>query len=52
MRNALAEELALTGTKQERLEAWIKARVQSGASTRGLYPPIEPMLAEYRATLS
>jgi len=47
----LAEELARAGLEQERMEAWIKARVEAGASTRGLYPPGDAALAEYRAAV-
>ena len=45
----LADDLAQTGAEQERMEAWIKARVEAGASTRGLYPPDDAAMAEYRA---
>ena len=45
----LADDLARTGAEQERMEAWIKAQVEAGASTRGLYPPSEATLAAYRA---
>lgn len=45
----LADDLAHSGLEQERLEGWIKDRVVAGATTRGLYPPDEAALAEYRA---
>jgi len=45
----LAADLARDGLEQERMEAWIKSRVEAGASTRGLYPPGEAAKAEYRA---
>jgi regulator of RNase E activity RraA len=46
----LAEALAAEGLEKERMEAWIKRRVEGGASIVGLYPPDANAVAEYRAT--
>ncbi len=46
---ALAAEVARDGEEQERLEAWIQARVAEGRPTSGLYPPNEATRAEYEA---
>ena len=46
---ALAAEVARDGAEQERLEAWIQARIAEGRPTAGLYPPNEVTLAEYEA---
>ena len=45
---ALAAELAEQGTKQERLERFIQAKVEEGRALPGLYPPDEATLDEYR----
>lgn len=45
----LAESLARDGLEQERMEAWIKARIEAGAPLRGTYPPGPDVLAAYRA---
>lgn len=45
----LAEGLARDGLEQERMEAWIKQRVEAGAPLKGLYPPSAEVVAEYRA---
>lgn len=47
-----AAELAESGPEQEALEAWIRARVEAGASTIGLYPPDAAALAAFRAEVS
>ncbi len=45
----LAASLARDGLEKEELEAWIKHRVESGASIVGLYPPDAKAIADYRA---
>jgi len=45
----LAEALAKDGLEQERMEAWIKQRVEAGAPLKGLYPPGAEAVAAYRA---
>jgi len=45
----LAAEVAKKGAEQERMEVWIKRRVENGAPVAGLYPPGEHMMEEYRA---
>ena len=46
---ALVAEVAATGEEQERLEAWIVARVEAGATLPGLYPPNAENRARYEA---
>jgi regulator of RNase E activity RraA len=43
----LAGEVARDTLEQDRFENWALARVQSGASIRGVYPPDEETRAEY-----
>lgn len=45
----LAEEVAAAAVEQERLEDFIRARIDAGAPLRGTYPPDENTLAAYRA---
>lgn len=45
----LAADLARDGLEQERLEAWIKARIEAGAPLKGTYPPSPEVLAAWRA---
>jgi regulator of RNase E activity RraA len=45
----LAEEVARKGVEQERVEAWIRRKVERGAKLAGLYPPREETQAAYRA---
>jgi regulator of RNase E activity RraA len=45
---ALAAEVAHEGAERERLERFIRLRVDRGASTFGLYPPNEAAMAAYR----
>jgi regulator of RNase E activity RraA len=45
----LAEKVAEAGLEQERMEAWIRKRVEAGEPVKGLYPPSEATLAEWRA---
>ena len=47
---ALVEEMAAAGTEQERLEEWIMAEVEGGASLPGLYPPNDKNRARYEAS--
>ena len=44
---ALVEEMAAAGPEQERLEEWIMAEVEGGASLPGLYPPNDENRARY-----
>ena len=43
------EEHTLIGAEQERLEEWIMAQVNEGASLPGLYPPNAENKARYAA---
>jgi regulator of RNase E activity RraA len=45
----VAEEVALGALEQERLEAFVLGKIQSGASIIGVYPPDEKTRAEYEA---
>lgn len=45
----LAGEVALAAVEQERMEVFLRRKVDAGASTYGTYPPNEATLAEYRA---
>ena len=44
----LAAEVARDGLEQERLERFVRRRVDRGASIVGLYPPNDVALAAYR----
>lgn len=44
----LADTVAQAGEEQEQMEAWIRHKVDGGASVRDFYPPTEQALAEYR----
>jgi hypothetical protein len=44
----LAAEVARDGLEQERLERFVRKRVDRGASIVGLYPPGETAMAAYR----
>ena len=44
---AVAEEVALAAQEQDRREAFVLAKVEAGASIRGVYPPDAATLAEY-----
>jgi regulator of RNase E activity RraA len=46
---ALAAEVAMLGTEQERFENWALAEVHKGAALPGLYPPNEATKARYEA---
>jgi regulator of RNase E activity RraA len=46
---ALADEVAADGAEQERLEGFLKQRVEAGHPTIGTYPPNEDTLAAYEA---
>jgi len=46
---AAVEEVALAALEQERLEAFVLTRIQSGASIIGVYPPDAKTRAEYEA---
>ena len=45
---ALADEVARDGLEQERLEVFLKSRIEAGAPIFGTYPPSEETLAAYR----
>ena len=45
---ALAEQVAKQAIEQERLETWVRRRIEAGGSTVDYYPPTEAALAEYR----
>jgi regulator of RNase E activity RraA len=45
----LAEKVAEAGLDQERMESWIRKRVEAGEALAGLYPPNEATLAAWRA---
>jgi regulator of RNase E activity RraA len=45
----MAEKVAEAGLEQERMEAWIRKRVEAGEPIAGLYPPGEATLAAWRA---
>ena len=45
----LVEEVAATAADQERMEEWIMAQVNGGASLPGLYPPNAENKARYEA---
>lgn len=48
----LAEEVAAPAAEQERMEAFILAKVDAGAPLRGTYPPDDRTREEYRAHLA
>lgn len=45
----LADVIAHSGLEQERMEAWVKTKVEGGRAIPGLYPPNEATAAEYAA---
>lgn len=45
---AVAEQAADQAFDQERLEIWVRQRIEAGGSTEVYYPPTEAALAEYR----
>lgn len=45
----LADTVAQAGDEQERLEAWVRRKIEAGATVRDYYPPGEQAMAEYRA---
>jgi regulator of RNase E activity RraA len=47
---ALLDHVVASAPEQERLEAWIMAEVEGGASLPGLYPPNAENKARYEAT--
>jgi regulator of RNase E activity RraA len=49
---ALLEDVVEAAVEQEKLEAWIMAEVQTGASLPGLYPPNAENKARYEASRS
>lgn len=46
---AIAEEVARDAVEQDRMEAWIRQRIEAGSSIVGVYPPNDQTKAEYRA---
>jgi len=44
----LALELGRKGAERDRVEAWVRARIERGEPATGLYPPSEATVAEYR----
>ncbi len=46
---AIAEEVARDAVEQDRMEAWIRQRIEAGSSIVGVYPPNDETKAEYRA---
>jgi regulator of RNase E activity RraA len=46
---AIAEEVARDAVEQDRMEAWIRRRIEAGSSIVGVYPPNDETKAEYRA---
>jgi len=49
---ALLDDVVEAAVEQEKLEAWIMAEVQAGASLPGLYPPNVETKARYEASRS
>ncbi|MBL0143231.1 MAG: ribonuclease activity regulator RraA [Betaproteobacteria bacterium] len=47
---ALVEDIVAAAPEQERLESWIMAQVENGASLPGLYPPNAENKARYEAS--
>jgi regulator of RNase E activity RraA len=45
----LAAKVAEAGLDQERMEAWIRARIERGEPLSGLYPPSAATVAQWRA---
>jgi regulator of RNase E activity RraA len=48
----LAARVAEAAAARDRLEAYVLRRIESGESLRGVYPPNDRTLAEYRRTLT
>ncbi len=46
---AIAEEVARDAVEQDRMEAWIRQRIEAGSTIVGVYPPNDETKAEYRA---
>jgi regulator of RNase E activity RraA len=46
---AIAEEVARDAVEQDRMESWIRRRIEAGSSIVGVYPPNDETKAEYRA---
>ncbi len=44
----LADAVAQAGDEQEQMEAWVRRKIEAGASVHDFYPPGEQALAEYR----
>lgn len=49
---AIAEEVARDAVEQDRLEAYVRQRIEAGASIVGVYPPNEETQAAYKAWLA
>ncbi len=48
---AIAEEVARDAVEQDRLEAYVRQRIEDGDSIIGVYPPDEKTQADYKAWL-
>jgi len=44
----LADQVARNGDDQERMEAWVRRKVDAGAPVGEAYPPNDHYLAEYK----
>jgi regulator of RNase E activity RraA len=49
---AIAEDVARDAVEQDRIEAYIRQRIENGDSIVGVYPPNEKTQAEYRTWLA
>lgn len=47
----LADAIASAGLEQERMEAWIRKRIEQGEPLAGLYPPSAGTIAQWRNAL-
>ena len=45
--SAMADQVATDGTEQERLERYLKARIEAGHPAFGTYPPNAATLSAY-----
>lgn len=48
---ALAEGIAEHGVEHDRIETWVRERIDRGEPATGLYPPDEKVVAEYHAAM-
>ena len=47
----IAEDVARDAVEQDRLEAYVRQRIEDGDSILGVYPPDEKTQADYKAWL-